>query len=161
MSKQLAAHESSDLEKAFDAPNLKKLFLIEVTGIKDKITTSSGTAENVPVANIWVVHKAAKDGTYEYSYIPAALVFPKVIAASLRKCVGEAVQVGRLTQGEKQPGKNAPWLMAKATEDDMKKASAFWSWYALNGSSSSAIDEDDADDSDDNSNDEGGDDSAF
>lgn len=51
------------------------------------------------------------------------LIFPKVLQGQLRKNVGTGrMNLGRLGQGEKQPGKSAPWMLGDPTDDDKKVA---------------------------------------
>ena len=51
------------------------------------------------------------------------LVFPKVLKSQLRGSVGGMV-VGRLAQGEKKQGLNAPWILETATDADKTVAQA-------------------------------------
>jgi hypothetical protein len=100
------------------------LLLFEVTGTEDHVpTVHTQAGEKTPAvrANVYVID--APEGPVEYV---DTLVFPKVLQSQLRSQVGVQPGVlGRLAQGEAKGGKNAPWQLLKATEDDKRIAVAY------------------------------------
>lgn len=60
---------------------------------------------------------AALDGALKGQVYADTLVFPKKLQNQLKDSVGGLV-IGRLGQGEKQPGKNPPWQLEAATDAD-------------------------------------------
>jgi hypothetical protein len=60
---------------------------------------------------------AALDGALKGSVYADTLIFPKKLQSQLSSSVGGKV-IGRLGQGEKQPGKNPPWQLEAATDGD-------------------------------------------
>lgn len=109
-----------------------KLFVFEPLEQEKAISTVHGVSDAVR-ANVWVI--LSKDGS-KFEEFEDTLVFPKALQGQLRKEIGKSLVVGRLTQGEKKPGKNAPWLLADATDPDLKAASAFWAAKSVSGASS-------------------------
>ena len=98
------------------------LLLFTVKGVETEIPTRYGDSDAVRVA-INVL-----DGANEGDGFADTLVFPKVLQAQLRGSVGGRV-LGRLSQGEKKSGQNAPWKLEDPTEADKTLARA---WIAKN-----------------------------
>lgn len=92
-----------------------KLLIVEPLSYETGISTVHGEKDAVR-ANVYAL---TGPGTSE-GYLDT-LIFPGVLVGQLKRQVGGKV-VGRLAQGEKKPGQNAPWILLAATEDDMKKA---------------------------------------
>lgn len=61
---------------------------------------------------------AVLDGDLKGEVYDDALIFPRVLISQLKHAVGGGKVLGRLIQGEKKPGKNAPWKLDDPTEDD-------------------------------------------
>ena len=72
---------------------------------------------------------AVLDGDRKSETFGDTLIFPKVLKGQLRKSVGGKV-LGRLGQGEKQPGKNAPWILLAPTDDDKATAHKYVAFVA-------------------------------
>lgn len=98
------------------------LLLFTVKEIETGISTQFGTSDAVRVS-INVL-----DGSNEGDGFADVLVFPKVLQGQLRGSVGGRV-LGRLGQGEKKSGQNAPWKLEDPTEDDKTLARK---WIAEN-----------------------------
>lgn len=106
------------------------LLVVEVLSVEDHVPTVHTIAgEKSPAvkANVYVI-----DGAKQGEEFPGALLFPKVLQSQLKTNVGKKV-LGRLRQGEKKPGKNAPWELAPATPDDVAAAQR---WNATRGMTS-------------------------
>jgi hypothetical protein len=67
---------------------------------------------------------AALDGALKGETYIDRLIFPKVLKNQLRGSIGGRV-LGRLGQGEKQPGKNPPWQLAAATDDEKETGTKY------------------------------------
>jgi hypothetical protein len=93
------------------------LLLIEVIKETDEIVTVHGPTTAIN-ANVTVLDGARKGDTF-----PDALIFPRVLKTQLRTSAGSKV-LARLGQGEKKPGKNAPWQLSAATAEDKALATA-------------------------------------
>ena len=91
---------------------LGNLLLFTVDKSIDEIETEYGKASAVG-CNVAVLDGASKGDTYNDT-----LIFPRVLQSQLRHAVGGGKVLGRLTQGEKKPGKNPPWKLDDPTEDD-------------------------------------------
>ena len=104
--------------------NLGRVLLIEVLETDSIKTSASDEPADVIKANVYAVTET--DGktkldepiTYEDTFL-----FGRVIYSSLKSKVGKYV-VGVMGQGEKQKGKNAPWIIAPATDKQKKMAQA-------------------------------------
>jgi hypothetical protein len=96
----------------------KKLFVVEPLELEKDVKTQHGVTDAIR-ANVFVL-----TGPESHEEFLDTLIFPRVLVSQLKKGVGSYV-IGRLTQGEAQRGKNPPWLLADATEDDMAKARNF------------------------------------
>lgn len=97
--------------------HLGALVIFKVLEDVGQMDTVHGASNPVRV-NVTVV-----DGPHAGSEHDDALIFGKVMSNQLRKLVGQTV-LGRIGQGEKKPGKNAPWLLQPATSEDITKAKA-------------------------------------
>jgi hypothetical protein len=73
---------------------------------------------------------AVLDGDHKGDTYPDALMFPRVLISQLKHAVGGGKVLGRLTQGEKKPGKNAPWKLDDPTEDDKATARKYLAYVA-------------------------------
>ncbi len=60
---------------------------------------------------------AVLDGNHKGETFDDALVFPRVLASSLRPHVGSMV-LGRLGRGQAKPGQSPPWLLTAATAEE-------------------------------------------
>lgn len=124
---------------------LGKLFVIEPLEFEKGISTQHGETDAVR-ANVWVL--LGKNNTEEFA---DALIFPRALVGSLRSKIGSIV-VGRLTQGVKQKGKNAPWLLVAGEQEeaDLKRAADFLAARSVSSASGSDddYDEDGGDDED-------------
>lgn len=98
------------------------LCLIAVNEYIPSMATSAGTTAAVRT-EIVVIDGPGDPDTYPAHY-PEALVFGKRIVPQLKNSVGSTV-LGRINQGDKQPGKNAPFQLDKAGPGDGDKASAY------------------------------------
>jgi hypothetical protein len=47
-----------------------------------------------------------------------SLIFPGVLVGMLKRRIGKGFVLGRIAQGEKKPGRNAPWVLKDASEED-------------------------------------------
>jgi hypothetical protein len=92
-----------------------KLLIIEPLAHETGIQTVHGERDAVR-ANLYVLTGPETADEYEDT-----LIFPKVLQGQTRREVGKKV-VGRLGQGAKKPGQNAPWMILEATPDDLAKA---------------------------------------
>ena len=97
------------------ADNLGNLLVIEPLALEVEVKTEHGTTDAVR-ANVYAITAPGESTDYEDQ-----LVFPVALVGQLRQNIGNKV-VGRLAQGEKKPGKNAPWILDAATADDIAKA---------------------------------------
>jgi hypothetical protein len=98
------------------------LLLIEVTGHEDdvpNVNSVPGVKSPAVRANVTVL-----DGPHTGRIYEDALIFPKAMQGQLRSRMGKLV-LGRLGQGEKQPGKNAPWRLDTATDADRRVAQTY------------------------------------
>lgn len=85
------------------------LLVIDVLGQEFGIETVHGTSDPVR-ANIYVIDGPGAGAVYEDAYI-----FPKMLIGQTKRHVGTKL-LGRLGQGAKQPGKNAPWQLEASTD---------------------------------------------
>jgi hypothetical protein len=85
------------------------LLLFKVHEETGEINTVHGPSTAIR-ADVAVLDGELKGNTYD-----DRLLFPKILKNQLRKSIGGMV-LGRLGQGEKQPGKNPPWTLTAATE---------------------------------------------
>jgi len=89
------------------------LLLIDVHGVEVGVKTAFGTTDAVR-ASVVVL-----DGDHADDEYPDTLVFPKIVAAQLRRLIGRKV-LGRLGQGQAKSGQDAPWVLDKATDSDIQ-----------------------------------------
>lgn len=98
------------------------LLLAEPISYEEHIpTTHTKAGEKSPAvrATITVLDGPKAGEVYEDTF-----VFPKMLQGQLRPKIGEKV-LGRLIQGAAQQGKNPPWLLAEATEQDVATGVAY------------------------------------
>ena len=94
------------------------LLLIRPHSVEEGIKTVHGDSSAVR-ADVVVL-----DGVEKAEEYTDCLVFPKVLQGQLRSRLGQNV-LGRLGQGNAKPGQSAPWVLAEATEDDVKVGTAY------------------------------------
>ena len=94
------------------------LVLIDVHSVETGIQTTFGESDAVR-ADVAVLDGEQAGETY-----PDCLIFPKALQGQLRSRIGAKV-LGRVTQGQAKSGQSAPWLLAEATEDDIKVGTAY------------------------------------
>jgi hypothetical protein len=92
---------------------LGSLLLFTVDKVNVGIVTEFGETDAVGCA------VAALDGPNKGTVYADTLIFPRVLQSQLRHAVGGGKVLGRLAQGLKKPGKNAPWILEDPTEDDI------------------------------------------
>jgi hypothetical protein len=95
------------------------LLLIDVIKVEDHIPTMhTKPGEKSPAVrcDLYVL-----DGAHAGDEHIDSLIFPKILQAQLRRSVGQRI-LGRLGQGERQPGKNPPWTLREATSGDYATA---------------------------------------
>lgn len=100
------------------AKHLGSLCLIAVNEYVPSITTSAGTSAAVR-AEVAVI-----DGPNAGARFPDAMFFGKKIVPQLKASLGSTI-LGRIGHGEKQAGKNAPYIVEKATAADAAKATEY------------------------------------
>jgi hypothetical protein len=89
------------------------LLYIDVEKETDIIVTVHGDATAIQ-CNVAVL-----DGDHKGETFNDVLIFPKVLKSQLRPAIkGDDAVLARLGQGEKKPGKNAPWILVPPTGDD-------------------------------------------
>jgi hypothetical protein len=106
-----------------------KLLIVEPLSYETGISTVHGEKDAVR-ANVYVLTGPTTSDDFEDT-----LVFPGVLVGQLKRQVGSKI-VGRLTQGAKKPGQNAPWLLDAATAEDIDKART---WQAGRGLVSASV----------------------
>jgi hypothetical protein len=94
------------------------LIIVEPLEVVTGIKTVHGDSDAVR-ANVYVL--TGPDTAEEFN---DTLIFPKLLQSQTRGQIGKKV-VGRLGQGMKKPGQNAPWLIEEASGDDIEKAKAY------------------------------------
>lgn len=100
------------------------LLIIAVNEYIPQFPTTNGVRDTVK-AEIAVVEGNGADLRF-----PDALLFGSKLVPQLRNKVGTTV-LGRLNLGEKQAGKNAPYILDRPTAEDKALASK---WVSANGS---------------------------
>ena len=99
-----------------------RLLAIKPHEVVENMQTAFGTA-NAVRADVFVL-----DGPGAPEEYLDTLIFPKVLAGQVRSNAGTGqLNLGRLGKGNAKPGQSAPWMLAAATDEDRKVASA---WYA-------------------------------
>jgi hypothetical protein len=97
-----------------------RLLLVQAHSLETGIKTEFGETDAVR-ADIVILD--AEGGPEELSDV---LIFPKVLQGQVRKNIGTGRRnLGRLGQGEKKPGKSAPWLLQDPTDADKASARAY------------------------------------
>lgn len=105
-----------------------KLLVVEPLEFEQGVKTQNGVTDAVR-GNIFAIN--AKGEVLES--FEDTLIFPKALVSATRRKIDSLV-VGVLTQGEKSPGKNAPWLLSPPNDKHMAAAAR---WLA----SESAVDD--------------------
>lgn len=95
---------------------LGRLLLFTVDKVVAGIQTEFGETDAISCA-VAVLDGDAKGDTYDDT-----LIFPRVLQSQLKASTGGGKVLGRLNQGEKKPGKSAPWILDDPTEDDKTTA---------------------------------------
>lgn len=98
------------------------LLLIKVVYLEEhvpNVNTKPGEKSPAIRADVTVL-----DGPLAGKEYADALIFPRVMQGQLRSRIGQLV-LGRLTKGEAQPGKNAPWKLDPATAQDTQVAEQY------------------------------------
>lgn len=123
-----------------------KLLVIEPLELEEGVKTVHGEADAVR-ANVFVLL-----GPNEHEVVEDTLIFPKVLVSQTKRRIDSYV-VGRLQQGEAKKGQNPPWMLAEATEKDLKKASDFLAKITVKsaGKATESDDDDEPDEDDDDS----------
>jgi len=97
-----------------------RLLLVEpLEVLADPIATTNGEQTGVVRANVSVL-----DGDEAGTVYEETLIFPKVLKNQTKNRVG-AMVLGRLGQGQKKPGQNAPWILEDYTEADLAVGTEF------------------------------------
>lgn len=106
--------------------HLGQLVIIEPLEFDEIQTTASKDLSPVIKANVTVLTK--KDGITPLKKVEEfenSFLFGKVITSNLKAIAGkDQLVVGTIAQGEKQPGKNAAWIIGKATPEQRALAEA-------------------------------------
>jgi hypothetical protein len=98
---------------------LGSLLLLTVYEETDEINTVHGPQTAIR-ADVVVLDGPRKGESYDDT-----LIFPRVLKTQLRRSAGGLMVVGRLGQGNKKPGQNAPWTLIAATDAEKAIASAY------------------------------------
>lgn len=98
--------------------HLGKLLLVEPESLETGINTVHGVKDAIK-GRVSVI-----TGPTEAEVFEDALIFGGVLIGQLKSQLGKKV-LGRLGQGEKKPGQNAPWKLLEATQDDIEKATGY------------------------------------
>lgn len=106
-----------------------KLLIVEPLSVETGIQTVHGSSDAVR-ANVYVL--TGPDSAEEFV---DTLIFPKLLQGQTRGQIGKKV-VGRLGQGVKKPGQNAPWVIEEATAEDIEKAKSYLASRTLTSASS-------------------------
>lgn len=102
--------------------HLGDLLLITPTEYVKEMQTTAGVTDAVR-ANIVVIDESdPENGSEEYD---DALLFGRQLVGGLRPKIGKGIVLGRLGQGAKQPGKNAPWVLEEYGDEEAAKARAY------------------------------------
>lgn len=106
--------------------HLGQLVIIEPLEYDEIKTTASTDLAPVIKANVTVLTESnGKTVLAEPEEFKNAFLFGKVIASSLKGIAGkDQLVVGVIAQGEKQPGKNAAWIIGKASDKQRAIAEA-------------------------------------
>lgn len=122
--KNKALDDPSKGDQFNNEENLGRLLIIEVHETDSIKTTASDEPADVIKADVYALTEAdGKTMLDEPVHYEDTFLFGRVIYSSLKSKVGKTV-VGVLGQGEKQKGKNAPWVIEPANEKQKAKAQA-------------------------------------
>lgn len=94
------------------------LVLIAVNGFEPNISTAMGVGQAIR-GEVAIV-----DGPDTGKRYPDALIFNKKLIPQLRNSIGSTI-LGRIAQGQANPGQSAPFILEKAGHGDAEKATAF------------------------------------
>jgi hypothetical protein len=98
------------------------LWLVKVHEYEQNIPTEySEAGKDTPAIRADVI---VLDGEHAGRVYESTLIFGRRMVPQLKPRVGKMI-VGRLTQGEKKKGKNAPWVLDNATPEEKKTAKAW------------------------------------
>lgn len=111
-----------------------RLLLIDVLDQKHDVPTNYGP-KNPVSANIAILDGPDKGTQHEN-----VLLFPMVLIDQLKVKVGRTV-LARLVQGNAKPGQKPPWLLAGATDDDVKIATKYEAWKLQQAATAAQDDE--------------------
>lgn len=98
-----------------------RLLLITPTGYREEIETMHGTKDAVE-ANVVVIDEDAPTSSEKHEGL---LLFQGRLIGQTKGFVGKGLVLGRLGKGTAEKGKNAPWELATATDEEKDKARAY------------------------------------
>lgn len=101
--------------------HLEELLLITPTEYVKEMKTTAGVTDAIRATVVTI----NEDDPAMSTVFDDALLFGKVLNGQTRPFIGKGLVLGRLTKGEAQPGKNAPWVLADATDDEKAKARTY------------------------------------
>lgn len=99
------------------------LVILAINGFTPDFPTINGNRDTIK-AEVAIVEGNGQDTRYA-----EALLFGSKLVPQLRNKLGSVV-LGRIALGDKQPGKNAPYILTKPTDQDKAMAS---DWTKRNG----------------------------
>jgi hypothetical protein len=91
-----------------------RLLLVTPVGYEEEVDTVHGKKDAVR-ANVVVIDEKAPTASERHDDV---LIFQGNLIGATKRYVGKGMVVGRLGLGEAKPGKNAPWLLNTATDDE-------------------------------------------
>jgi hypothetical protein len=98
-------------DRFVNADHEGELLVIKVKGLETGVETSSGIADCI-VADVTVIDGPNKGEQYDDAWL-----FGKVLVGQLKRKIGRTL-LGRYVQGVAQKGKNPPWQLDPATEEE-------------------------------------------
>lgn len=98
-----------------------RLLLITPTSYDEGIATVHGEKDAVK-ANIVVIDEKSPAASERHDDV---LLFQGNLIGATKRFVGKGMVVGRLGKGEAKPGKNAPWILDVATDDEKMLARTY------------------------------------
>lgn len=106
--------------------HLGQLVIIEPLEFDEIMTSASKDPAPIIKANVTVLTESdGKTKLGEPEEFKNTFLFGKVITSALKSIAGkDQLVVGVIGQGEKQPGKNAAWVIAKASDKQRAIAEA-------------------------------------